>query len=269
MIYIRNEWLTKPVIVVNGYLKGMIGRVWECRYSFGEEVEHRVIFDNYERDNGVWLYEFQLKTLDCYDELINDGINVYRDDGCFKNAFEIINELKEKFDMTNPTLRNDAYASLFNYTLCNDGNGFYMSTSSSKGESRRIKDVNILVPNKVVEVTFADGTKEKAVCREPDVFSLETAIAICISKKIMGGSSTYNNAVKRGVKVYEDKLKEAEKAKAEEERIAKKRAKRIEYKKNKVAKRKAQEREEKIEIQKEAYKRAIEEMKNISEIEGK
>ena len=131
-----------------------------------------------------------------------------------------------------------------------------------------ILDINILVPDKVVEVTFADGTKEKSVCREPDVFSLEIAIAICISKKVMGGSSAYNNAVKRGVKVYEDKLKEDEKAKAEEERIAKKRAKRLEYKKNKEAKRKAQEREEKIEIQKEAYKRAIEEMKNITEIKG-
>ena len=122
---------------------------------------------------------------------------------------------------------------------------------------RRIKDVNILVENKVVEVTFADGTKEKAVCQEPDVFSLETAIAICLSKKIMGGSSAYNNAVKHGVKVYEDKIKEVEKAKAEQERIAKKRAKRLAYKERKIAKRKAQECEEKIEIQKEAYIRAM------------
>lgn len=181
-----------------------------------------------------------------------------------KTLDEIINELKEKKGMTN--INWDAYGSLSKcfgnqYT---DGNGVVPYNELG----RRIQDVNILVPDKVVEVTFADGTKEKSVCREPDVFSLEIAIAICISKKVMGGSSTYNNAVKRGVKVYGDKLKEAEKAKAEEERIAKKRAKRLKYKKNKEAKRKAQEREEKIEIQKEAYKRAIEEMKNIPEIKG-
>ena len=166
----------------------------------------------------------------------------------------IIRRLRSEIHMAK---YNDAWASL-TYS-CGIGKASDSNTANS-----RINDVNILVPNKVVEVTFTDGTKEKAVCREPDVFSLETAIAICISKKVMGGSSAYNNAVKRGVKVYEDKLKEAEKAKAEEERIAKKRAKRLEYKKNKEAKRKAQEREEKIEIQKEAYKRAIEEMGNVA-----
>lgn len=161
------------------------------------------------------------------------------------------------------SFRNDAYSALANSSFAVAGkDGLWMT--SSKNRCVIIKDVNILVPNKVVEVTFADGIKEKAVCREPDVFSLETAIAICISKKIMGGSSAYNNAVKRGVKVYEDKLKEAELAKAEHERIEKKRAKRLAYKEKKTAKRKAQEREEKIEIQKEAYIRAMTYMNNAS-----
>lgn len=132
-----------------------------------------------------------------------------------------------------------------------------------------IKDVNIIVPNKVVEVTFADGTKEKSVCREPDTFSLESAISICISKKIMGGSSSYNNAVKRGVKVYEDKQKREVAEKAEQERIAKKRAKRLAYKERRAAKRaeeekqrKAREREDQIAIQTEAYLRAMDIMKS-------
>ena len=93
----------------------------------------------------------------------------------------------------------------------------------------KVVDVNIIVPDKVVEVTFADGTKEKSVCREPDVFSLESAISICISKEIMGGSSAYNNAVKRGMKLYEDKQKKEVFEKAEQERIEKKRAKRLAY----------------------------------------
>jgi hypothetical protein len=134
-----------------------------------------------------------------------------------------------------------------------------------------IKDVNVVVPDKVVEVTFADGTKEKSVCREPDTFSLESAISICISKKIMGGSSVYNNAVKRGMKVYDAKLEKEADEKAEQERIEKKRAKRLAYKKRRDARRteeenlrKAREREEQIEIQKEAYLRAIKEIDNTN-----
>lgn len=126
----------------------------------------------------------------------------------------------------------------------------------------RIVDVNPIVPNKVVEVTFADGTKEKSVCREPDVFSMESAISICISKKIMGGSSAYNNAVKRGMKVYENKQKKEAAVKAEQERIEKKRAKRLAYKKRKENQRKVREREEQIEIQKEAYLRAMDIIRN-------
>lgn len=133
----------------------------------------------------------------------------------------------------------------------------------------QIVDVNQIVTNKVVEVTFADGTKEKSVCREPDTFSLESAISICISKKIMGGSSAYNNAVKRGMKVYEDKQKREAAKKAEQERIEKKRAKRLDYKERRAAKRaeeekqrKAREREDQIAIQTEAYLRAMDIMKS-------
>lgn len=136
-------------------------------------------------------------------------------------------------------------------------------------EKCSVVDVNIIVPNKVVEVTFADGTKEKSVCREPDVFSLDLAISICISKKIMGGSSAYNNAVKRGIKVYEDKQKKEATKKAERERIEKKRAKKLAYKERRAAKRaeeenqkKLREREEQIAIQTEAYLRAMDIMRN-------
>lgn len=129
-----------------------------------------------------------------------------------------------------------------------------------------VVDVNSIVPNKVIEVTFADGTKEKSVCREPDVFSLERAISICISKKIMGGSSAYNNAVKRGMKVYEKKLEFEKHQKEEQERIEKKRAKRLAYKERRAAKK----REEQIAIQAEAYLRvmkAVEGSKNVSKNE--
>lgn len=131
--------------------------------------------------------------------------------------------------------------------------------------ANEIVDVNIIVPDKVVEVTFLDGIKEKAVCREPDTFSLEQAIGICISKKVMGGSSAYNNAIKRGIKIYENKIREEQMDKEEKERIERKRAKKKAYKERRAAKRVQAEREKQIEIQKEAYIRAmmeIDKMKN-------
>lgn len=131
--------------------------------------------------------------------------------------------------------------------------------ASSSGMSRRIVDINILVPNKVVEVTFMDGDKQKAVCQEPDVFSLEQAISICLTKHLIGGSSKYNKAIKDGMKVYEKKLTKNKVAKAEEERIAKRRAKKAAYMKRKAEKK----REEQIEIQKEAYVRALREVEKV------
>lgn len=125
-----------------------------------------------------------------------------------------------------------------------------------------VKDVNIVVPGKVVEVTFMDGTKEKSVCRESDIFSLETGISICISKKIMGGSSAYNNAVKHGIRIYNDKKNKEKRIKEEQERIKRKREKRIAYKKRRDDKRAAAEMERQIEIQKEAYLRAFDIIKS-------
>lgn len=131
--------------------------------------------------------------------------------------------------------------------------------ASSIGKSRGIIDVNIIVPNKVVEVTFVYGDKQKVVCQEPDTFSLEQAISICITKHLLGGTSAYNKAIKNGIKVYEDKLKAERNAKIEEDRIAKRRAKKAAYMKRRTEKR----REEQIEIQKEAYIRAMEEVSTI------
>ena len=128
----------------------------------------------------------------------------------------------------------------------------------------QVADVNVIVQDKVVEVTFLDGTKEKSVCREPDVFSLEQAIGICISKKIMGGSGAYNNTIKRAIKVYEEKLREEQRDKEEQERIERKRAKKKAYKARRATKREQVEREKQIEIQKEAYVRAMKEVEEMN-----
>lgn len=166
----------------------------------------------------------------------------------FKNEVEVINHCKKFSDRA---LGDMLMALSHSQSLI---------YASSNGMSRRITDVNILVPNKVVEVTFVDGDKQKSVCQEPDVFSLEQAISICLTKHLLGGSSTYNKVIKDGMKVYKKKLDEDKAAKAEKERIAKRRSKKAAYMKRKAEKK----REEQIEIQKEAYIRAMESIGKVN-----
>ncbi len=69
-----------------------------------------------------------------------------------------------------------------------------------------IKDLEIIVPNKVIRVTFNDNTFEKAVCHDEDVFNLEIGISICILKKVFG-SSQYHKLIRNAIKSYDDKCK--------------------------------------------------------------
>lgn len=118
-----------------------------------------------------------------------------------------------------------------------------------------IKDVK--VAGNVVFVTFADNTKTKAVLDSEDDFNLEQGISICITKKLLGdsGDSIYNKLIKRAFQVKTQNEREAEKAKRvyEEEKSKKEKAL------ARYQKRKAKKREDAIEIQKEAYLRAMRE----------
>lgn len=249
-------------MVIDGAFTGVIGELIRVDISYFREKTSTIRVDY---KNEIEVYSYQLIPIQHVIELAEKyGINVHNSGGSFINGYEIIKQLKERNNMPTKSLN---LGDLENFS-------FYCTSSKADYGLRvntEITDVNIIVPNKVVEVTFSDGTKEKSVCREPDVFSLEQAISICISKKIMGGSGAYNNAVKRGMKVYDDKLKKEEVDKAEQERIAKKRAKRLAYKERRAAKKakheekkKQLEREEKIQIQTAAYIRAMEYMQNQS-----
>ena len=63
----------------------------------------------------------------------------------------------------------------------------------------KIKDYKI-INDKVVIVTFVDGTTEKAVCDPEDTFDLERAVEICICKKMFGGTKAYNDAIRKALK---------------------------------------------------------------------
>ena len=140
-----------------------------------------------------------------------------------------------------------------------------------------ITDINIIVPNKVVEVTFADGKKEKMVCHEEDTFNLRNCLFIAIAKHLYKKDYTfegiewkafelthlkkYAKIVDSALKAYDKKQKEIKKeeegCKAEKERIERRRAKKQAYKERRVAKREQEERDKQIAIQREAYLQAM------------
>lgn len=123
-----------------------------------------------------------------------------------------------------------------------------------------IKDVRIY-NNCAIVVEFMDGTTEKAVVHQCDEFSVEQGISICITKKLVGGSSIYNKLIDRAIRVLlKNDAKRTEKIKIEEER--KERKKKNEEKK---ARREAAKREKSIEAQKEAYVRAWTEINILCE----
>ena len=112
-----------------------------------------------------------------------------------------------------------------------------------------IIDVKV-INQKVVIVTFIDGTQTKAVCDKDDTFNLEVGIGICITKRLMSndeqtGNSMFNKSIKDALKVMKrnEQLEEARKEfKEEEKRIEAK----IQRKKEKRAEKRRQKRVEEL-----------------------
>lgn len=142
--------------------------------------------------------------------------------------------------------------------------------------------VNIIVPNRVVEVTFNDDlyTKVKTVCDKNDIFYLERALYIAYAKRLYNGKYTsegiekkadefkyaksYVSRVKNALKVYECQQKLAALDKEEEEIKLRQKQKRHERNERRRARRaeeatkkEEERRNEQIAIQKEAYLQAM------------
>ena len=113
-----------------------------------------------------------------------------------------------------------------------------------------IKDVKIY-NDKVVEVTFSSGDKQKTVCDDCQ-FDIIISIMVCVMKELYG-KSVYSIISKR----YDEIEKEKAAKKDEQERLEALKERRIEKKKRRAEKRK----QKAIEIQKQAY---IEAMKEIN-----
>ena len=115
-----------------------------------------------------------------------------------------------------------------------------------------IIDVKV-INDKVIIVTFIDGTQTKAVCDKDDTFNLEVGIGICITKRLMSsdeqtGNSMFNKTIKNALKVMK-RNEQLEKTRKEAEEEEKRIADKIKRKKEKRAE---QRRQKKIQMMAEA-----------------
>lgn len=137
-------------------------------------------------------------------------------------------------------------------------------------ERKTIINYEILVKNKVLIVYFKDGKSEKMVCHEQDSFDLHKGLYLAIAKHLykniytlegvekkaeeLSYTKEYIKIVKKAIKNHEiserEKTEYINKLKTEKEMIHKKKMKADKEK-----------RERRIEIQKEAYLRAMREFK--------
>lgn len=109
--------------------------------------------------------------------------------------------------------------------------------------------------DRVVKVTFEDGSFTKSVCSSNDTFDLDVGITICILKRVMGknGHKLYNNMMRDIHKIMDENEKDKEKARKEKaEHKTKQRKTEL-----KAAAKKAKARQEQIDIQKTAFVEAL------------
>ena len=145
----------------------------------------------------------------------------------FSNEFQFINDGLRYYDLS---WSNNHYSQI---------SGSF-TTTERINIKENILDINVIVPDKVVEIEFCDG-KEKMVCHEDDTFDLRKCCFIAIAKHLykkeytqegieyMATQLTYQKKyvkiVDKALKDY--KRKEEEKAekirKEEEEKIIRER----------------------------------------------
>lgn len=125
-----------------------------------------------------------------------------------------------------------------------------------KGNYQVTKRV-IKKPVKVI-VVFKNGNTQHALCHKDDKFDLEIGISICIMKELLhrlnvvNPTKAYNDLIKTGVKVYNEKQKFIQELQKQEEAKKIKEASKQRRRQRKAAKKKERE----IEIFAEAIRRS-------------
>lgn len=184
-----------------------------------------------------------------------------------QNKYKEQNDKDDKERNDNMPFRNNSYNAFLNA---------YMSVGNEKIK-KDIRDVTnkiddlktaMCIPaiekykiynNKVLVVWFIDGTFTKAVVGKDEEFDLYTGLMVCLFKRLLGkdGHKDFNNIMRKAVKQLKDIDKDNEKKADEAKKEAEKKRHKAEMKrKAKALKRK----EEAIDIQKQGFIRAMQEM---------
>jgi len=136
---------------------------------------------------------------------------------------ETVIDLRNGFQLTNEGLRYDPSWSNTHYSPISES----LTTKEWINMKENILDINVIVPGKVVEITFCDMLKEKMVCHKDDTFDLRKCCFIAIAKHLykkeytqegieyMATQLTYQ---KKYVKIVDKALKEYWKKEEEKEK---------------------------------------------------
>ncbi len=179
-------------------------------------------------------------------------------------------------------MKEDFYTANKAYDLCKEmfsGIGLEISKSSVYEDNNNIEisSYEILARNKVIRIFFSDGTQEKVTCDDKDKFDLQRGLFVALSKKMYKDKYTlegiehmatelsyqkkYVKMVNKAIKDHNKKLIEEENKKHEE--ILQKK---LAYERK--VKRDKKKRERMINIQKEAYVRAMKEIGDLHKERG-
>lgn len=139
--------------------------------------------------------------------------------------------LSNIFDTYKPYIQSIDYDA---YGQCSATLNLSRLNYDTENKVGNISNINVIVPDKVVEITFGDGNKEKMVCHKDDIFDLRKCCFIAIAKHLykkeytqegieyMATQLTYQKKyvkiVDKALKDYKKKEEEkAEKIRKEEE----------------------------------------------------
>lgn len=138
----------------------------------------------------------------------------------------------------------------------------YLNHIANERYVKMVEVVDVQTYNdRVVKLTFTDGTFTKAVCGKNDIFDLDTGITICLIKKMLGnnGHKKYNDLLRNIHKLME--LNEERKQTAI--LAEKKRKEKLHKAQMKAIAKKLKHKEELIDIHKQAILRADHELNGV------
>lgn len=221
----------KPIIVGSEFA---VQCIMDQAHEMGENIPEPISVSRYINN---WNYRHDVdRGLDRYSGLLIDELD-YVLKQIFRKPIDKVTytpkEMEYKnggyLDMNFGNTTNAGWYGFGGIEFSDDGTKMRMSGSLSDD----IYDINVIVPDKVVEITFGDS-KEKMICHDDDTFDLRKCCFIAIAKHLykkeytqegiehMATQLTYQKKyvkiVDKALKDYKKKEKEkAEKIRKEEE----------------------------------------------------